>query len=110
MRSTSFCYGIKSGMNPDPVESLYTRQVKKKLAAILDLMDEMERQVLQMRLGLIDGCEMTVEEVAAELGKSPQQIRSWEEKALRIMHHPELACSKVDRQGRLPSVNGSRLG
>jgi RNA polymerase primary sigma factor len=78
-------------MNAEPPDSLYTRQVKKKLAAILDLMDEMERQVLQMRWGLIDGCEMTVEAVAKKLGKSPQQIQRWEEQAIRIMHHPELA-------------------
>ncbi len=92
MRSTSFCDGIKSSMNPDTIDSLYAQQVKKKLDAILDLMDEMEREVLQMRLGLIDGREMSVEEVAAELGKSPQQIQRWEEKALQIMHHPEIAC------------------
>ena len=91
MRSTSVCYRIKSSMNPEAPDSLYTRQVKKKLAAILDSMDEMERQVLQMRWGLIDGCEMTVEEVAKKLGKSPQQIQRWEEQAIRIMHHPELA-------------------
>lgn len=92
MRSTSFCDGIKSSMNPDIIDSLYAQQVKKKLDAILDLMDEMEREVLQMRLGLIDGREMSVEEVAAELGKSPQQIQRCEEKALQIMHHPEIAC------------------
>ena len=97
MRSTSFCYSIKPSMNPEATDSLYVKQVKNKLAAILDLMDEMERRVLLMRLGLIDGCEMTVEEVAAKLGKSPQQIQSWEEQALRIMHHPELARSKDDR-------------
>ena len=78
-------------MNPELSDSLYAQQVKKKLAAILDSMDEMERQVLQMRWGLIDGCEMTVEEVAKKLGKSPQQIQRWEEQAICIMHHPELA-------------------
>ena len=92
MRSTSFCDGIKSSMNPAKIDSLYAQQVKKKLDAILDLMDDMERKVLQMRLGLIDGREMSVEEVAGELGQSPQQIQRWEEKALRIMHHPEIAC------------------
>ena len=91
MRSSSFCGGIKTSMNPDKIDSLYAQQVKKKLTAILDLMDEMQRQVLQMRLGLIDGCEMTVEEVAAKLGEEPQKVQQWEEQALRIMHHPELA-------------------
>jgi hypothetical protein len=56
-----------------------------------------------MRLGLIDGCEMTVEEVAAELGQCPQQVCRWEEQAYRIMHHPELACSEGDRSGILLS-------
>ena len=92
MRSTSYCKGIKSSMNEAQTDSLYARQVKKTLAAILDLMEDMERRVLQLRLGLINGREMSIEEVAAELGESPQQIQRWEEKALRIMHHPEVAC------------------
>ncbi len=96
MGSTSFCSGIKSSMNPEQTDSLYAQQVKKKLTAILELMDEMQRQVLQMRLGLIDGHEMTVDEVADALGKSPQQVRIWEDEAQQIMHHPELACNKID--------------
>ncbi len=97
MRSTSFCRDIKPSIHPKHFDSLYAQQVKKKLAAILDLMGEMERQVLQLRLGLIDGVEMTVEEVAAKLGESPQQIQQWEEQALKIMHHPEIARHKDDR-------------
>lgn len=96
MGSTSFCSGIKSSMNPEQTDSLYAQQVKKKLTAILELMDEMQRQVLQMRLGLIDGHEMTVDEVADALGKSPQQVRIWEDEAQQIMHHPELARNKID--------------
>ncbi|MBW2485998.1 MAG: hypothetical protein JRE88_16905 [Deltaproteobacteria bacterium] len=91
MGSTSFCSGIQSSMNPEHAGSLYAHQVKQKLTAILEVMDEMQRRVLQMRLGLIDGNEMTVDEVAVVLGKSPQQVRTWEEEALQIMHHPELA-------------------
>lgn len=94
MRSFSFCGGIKPSMNPDTVDSLYTQQVKKKLTAILDSMDEMQRRVLEMRLGLIDGREMTVEEVAAELGEELLKVQQWEDQALRIMHHPELAWNK----------------
>ncbi len=98
MGITSFCSGIKSSMNPAQTDSLYAQQVKKKLTAILELMDEMQRRVLQMRLGLVDGHEMSVDEVAFTLGKSPQQIRIWEEEALRIMHHPELSCHKIYRK------------
>ena len=100
MGSTSLCSGIKSSMNSEQTDSLYTQQVKKKLAAILDLMDEMQCRVLQMRLGLIDGHEMTVDEVAAALGKSPRQVRIWEEEALWIMHHPEFARHKIHRWPR----------
>lgn len=91
MGSTSYCSGIKSSMNSEQNESLYAQQVKKKLTAIIDLMDEMQRRVVQMRLGLIGGHEMTVDEVAVALGQSPQQVRTWEQEALHIMHHPELA-------------------
>lgn len=97
MGSTSYCSGIKSSMNSEQNESLYAQQVKKKLTAIIDLMDEMQRRVVQMRLGLIGGHEMTVDEVAVALGQSPQQVRTWEQEALHIMHHPELARQKIER-------------
>ena len=97
MASSSFCKGIESSMHPEQTDSLYAQQVKKKLSAVLELMDEMEREVLQMRLGLIDGQEMAVDEVAAALGESRQQIRKWEKKALRIMHHPELTSHEGNR-------------
>ncbi|MGD8990052.1 MAG: sigma factor-like helix-turn-helix DNA-binding protein [Desulfobacterales bacterium] len=97
MGSTSFCSGIKSSMNPEQTDSLYTQQIKNKMTAILESMDEMQRRVLQMRLGLIDGHAMTVDEVAAALSKSPQQVRIWEREAQKIMHHPELARRKIDR-------------
>lgn len=97
MGSTSLCSGIKSSMNPEQTDSLYAQQIKNKLTSILESMHEMQRRVLQMRLGLIDGHEMTVDEVAAVLGRSPQQVRIWEKEALKIMHHPELARHKIDR-------------
>ena len=99
MGSTSFCKSIKLSLDLEPTDSLYTQQVKKTLAAILGLMSEMERRVLQMRLGLVDGRELTVEEVATELGESPHQIQQWEESAMRIMHHPELACKPKEFPG-----------
>ena len=97
MGSTSFCSGIKSSMNPEQTDSAYAQQIKNKLTAILESMDEMQRRVLQLRLGLIDGHEMTVDQVAAALGKSPQQVRIWEKEALKIMHHPELVRHKIGR-------------
>jgi len=59
---------------------------KEKLDNLLDMMNNRERQVLDMRFGLIDGKSHTLAEVAAKLGVSRERIRQIEEEALKKLH------------------------
>ena len=59
---------------------------KEKLDSLLDMMNERERQVLDMRFGLIDGKSHTLAEVAKKLGVSRERIRQIEEEALKKLH------------------------
>lgn len=59
-------------------------QVKDALAALTDR----EREVLELRYGLIDGKDHTLEEVGRYFKVTRERIRQIEAKALRKLRHP----------------------
>jgi RNA polymerase primary sigma factor len=59
-------------------------QVKNALAVLT----ERERQVLELRFGLIDGKDHTLEEVGQYFNVTRERIRQIESKALRKLRHP----------------------
>jgi RNA polymerase primary sigma factor len=87
---------LRDGANPDPVEILYRRQINSKLCEIMGALSEEECKVLQMRYGLSDRSEMTVDEVADELGLAPERVRQLETRALRSLRHPDLSSQLKD--------------
>ena len=56
---------------------------KERLDNLLDIMTERERQILDMRFGLIDSQTKTLAEVAKKLGVSRERIRQIENAALK---------------------------
>jgi RNA polymerase primary sigma factor len=77
--------------NPDPDVVIHRQQINSKICKILDCLGEMERKVMMMRFGLQGDGEMTVDEVAEELGIRPERVKQLETKALRTLRHPELS-------------------
>ena len=55
---------------------------------VLDTLTPRERRVLQLRFGLIDGHQRTLEEVGKRFGVTRERIRQIEAKALRKLRHP----------------------
>ena len=51
-------------------------------------LNERERKVLEYRYGLVDGNEMTLDEVARIFNLTKERIRQIEAKALRKLRHP----------------------
>ena len=70
----------------DEAEKLMLRE--KIEEAMSHQLNERERRVLEYRYGLIDGNEMTLEEVAKVFGLTKERIRQIEAKALRKLRHP----------------------
>jgi RNA polymerase primary sigma factor len=82
---------LGDGANPDPFDIVCRRQINKRLCEIMGSLGELECKVLQMRFGLVDGSEMTVDEVADELGLTPEHVRQLETKAMRNLRHPDIS-------------------
>jgi len=66
-----------------PDEELERFLEKERIGGLLDVMSDREKQVLDMRFGLIDGKTHTLAEVARKLGVSRERVRQIEEAALK---------------------------
>ena len=62
--------------------------LKEKLADVLATLTERERHILEMRFGLVDGYERTLEEIGKQYNVTRERIRQIEAKALRKLRHP----------------------
>ena len=78
----------------DEAEKLMLRE--KIEEAMSHQLNERERKVLEYRYGLIDGNEMTLEEVAKVFGLTKERIRQIEAKALRKLRHPVSSRQLMD--------------
>ncbi len=71
-----------------PAEAASVMLLKEKMQDVLKNLTERERKVLQLRFGLEDGHQRTLEEVGQEFGVTRERIRQIEAKALRKLRHP----------------------
>jgi RNA polymerase primary sigma factor len=62
------------------------------LNEVLATLTARERQILEMRFGLVDGCRRTLEEVGTQYKVTRERIRQIEAKALRKLRHPTRLC------------------
>ena len=75
----------------DPSEKTGYLLLKSRLAGVLSTLTERERRVLELRFGLKDGDEYTLEEVGKQYKVTRERIRQIEAKALRKLRHPTRA-------------------
>jgi RNA polymerase primary sigma factor len=87
---------LENGSDIDPLLVIQQKQINRKICEILECLGEVERQVMMMRFGMQDGSEMTVDEVADELGLTPERVRQLETRALRSLRHPDISSQLKD--------------
>ncbi len=71
-----------------PVDAASRQLLKEQIRSALGVLSDREREVLEMRFGLTDGQDHTLEEVGKHFGVTRERIRQIEAKALRKLRHP----------------------
>ncbi len=79
---------IEDDKIPGPVDAAARQLLKEQIRGALSVLNAREREVLEMRFGLVDGQEHTLEEVGRHFGVTRERIRQIEAKALRKLRHP----------------------
>jgi RNA polymerase primary sigma factor len=73
---------------PEPMDAAAREMLRESVKNALAVLSERERQVLELRFGLVDGKEHTLEEVGQYFNVTRERIRQIEAKALRKLRHP----------------------
>jgi RNA polymerase primary sigma factor len=72
----------------EPVDAASNQLLREQVRNVLGFLTDREREVLEMRFGLLDGKDHTLEEVGRRFGVTRERIRQIEAKALRKLRHP----------------------
>ena len=71
-----------------PMDAAAREMLREQIQRALSILTERERQVLELRFGLMDGREHTLEDVSRFFDVTRERIRQIESKALRKLRHP----------------------
>ena len=84
-------YDNEAEYGEDPFEYACKQDCKDKIHRLLKSLTQREQDVLQLRFGIMDGREWTLEEIGVEFGVTRERIRQIEIKAIRKLRHPSKA-------------------
>jgi len=82
-----------------PAEVASKAMMRSEVDEVLETLTPRERRVLQLRFGLVDGQQRTLEEVGKRFSVTRERIRQIEARALRKLRHPS-------RRGALSGLLG----
>lgn len=72
----------------DPIDAIYSVELKTMVSTVLNTLPEKEREVIKLRFGIDGHPQRSLEEVGAILGYSREWIRRIEERALIKLRNP----------------------
>ena len=87
---------IRDERSLSPEEYTTNEILKEEIKDVLSTLQEREKEVLELRFGLIDGTSHTLEEVGKRFNVTRERIRQIEAKALRKLRHPSRAKKLKD--------------
>jgi RNA polymerase primary sigma factor len=72
----------------EPMDAAAREMLREQVKNALAVLSDREREVLELRFGLIDGKDHTLEEVGQHFKVTRERVRQIEAKALRKLRHP----------------------
>jgi RNA polymerase primary sigma factor len=72
----------------EPMDAAAREMLREQVKNALAVLSEREREVLELRFGLVDGKDHTLEEVGQYFKVTRERVRQIEAKALRKLRHP----------------------
>lgn len=84
---------------PSPMDAASREMLRKQIQHALASLTDRERDVLELRFGLRDGKEHTLEEVSRFFDVTRERVRQIEAKALRKLRHPSKSRELRDYLG-----------
>jgi RNA polymerase primary sigma factor len=72
----------------EPMDAAAREMLREQVKNALAVLSEREREVLELRFGLLDGKDHTLEEVGQYFQVTRERVRQIEAKALRKLRHP----------------------
>jgi RNA polymerase sigma factor (sigma-70 family) len=79
---------IEDQSTPEPEKQAFNHMIWEQISDILESLTARERMVIEVRFGLVDDIDKTLEEVGRELGLTKERIRQIEKQALAKLRHP----------------------
>jgi RNA polymerase primary sigma factor len=79
---------VEDKVAPEPFEMAAVGMLRDQISDVLESLTPRERRVIEMRFGLLNERNLTLEEVGNELGLTKERIRQIEVEALRKLRHP----------------------
>lgn len=79
---------IEDEDTPLPTDAAWQELLREEIDEVLGSLSPREARVLQLRFGLTDGYQHTLEEVGEKFGVTRERIRQIETKAIRRLRHP----------------------
>ncbi len=79
---------IEDKQTPHPSEYTWQEALREQIRNALAVLTDREREVIELRFGLLDGKVYTLEEVGRRFNVTRERIRQIESRALRKLRHP----------------------
>src|SRR6185437_7384155 len=76
---------------PSPSDAIERDMLRQDVRRVLDGLNPRERQVIELRFGLVDDHDYTLEEVGKRLKVTRERVRQIEERAIRKLRHPTMS-------------------